>query len=51
MKYTQKNMEFLAREVVADWDMDTLISCAVEGLIKYYNEHKEQFIEDAKEYE
>jgi hypothetical protein len=46
MDYTNDNMEQLARDVVDSWDMDTLVSMAVETLIMNYGLDKEAFEHD-----
>ena len=43
---TVDNVEKLAREVVDSWDMDTLISMAIETLIMNYHNDEYLFDED-----
>lgn len=43
MEHTTENVERLASDIVADWDMDTLIEYAVVNLTNHYMENEEAF--------
>jgi len=43
MKHNDDNIEKLSREVVESWDMDTLLSYAIERLEDFYKENPDDF--------
>ena len=46
MKYTEENIEKLAKDVVDSWDMEDLILFAINALIQTYKDDKESFDND-----
>lgn len=50
MEYNGKNMEKLARQVVEDWDMNTLMSYATEQVEENYKKNKCDFEGDLEFY-
>lgn len=49
-KNTEENCERLAREVVDSWDMDTLVSFAIEQLQMNYMLNVDEFEDDWPEF-
>ena len=43
IEYNEENMEKLARKVVDDWDMDTLMNFAIERIYANYKNNKCDF--------
>jgi len=42
----ESNRDKLADSVISGMDFDDLIECAKDGLIKFYEENNQKFIED-----
>lgn len=45
MQFSNEQIEKICRYIVDDWDMDTLIQCAVDSQIEYYTDHTEDLVE------
>ena len=43
IKHNEENIEKLAKVVVEDWDMDTLLTYALERLMDYFKHNKAEF--------
>ena len=43
IKYNNKSIETLARTVVEDWDMDTLVVYAEERMVDYFKHNGAEF--------
>ena len=50
MKFNEENRKKLAKKIVEDWDMKTLINYAESQLEEYYANNKNDFKEDLKNY-
>lgn len=48
MEYNQENINKLARLVVDNWDMDTLVDYAIQALENEYNTNKNLFEADVE---
>ncbi len=50
MKFNEENRKKLAKKIVEDWDMKTLINYAEDQLEKHYANDKDFFKEELKNY-
>jgi len=49
VKHNKKNIEELAKAIVEDWDMDTLLIYAVERMEHHFKHNKTDFKREWKE--